>query len=135
LKQLLYYRFLLPDSPLMPLNRIAYHASPISRTGIRMTSTIVGKSGRVYIQREVLRERKDPRLSILKAGYVVQISHLGLRLTKVVLDLMTSLSSKCVSKLFYDLSLRLAANFPKSRQLRMHADFNEDENVLIYLYY
>lgn len=38
-------------------------------------------------------------------------------------------------KLFYDLSLRLAADFPKSRRLRMHVDSNEDENALIYPYY
>lgn len=55
----------------MLLNRLAYEVSPISRTGIiRTVSTIVGKSGRVYIQREVLQERKDPRLSIFKAEYV-----------------------------------------------------------------
>jgi serine/threonine protein kinase len=40
-----------------------------------------------------------------------------------------------VSKPFYDLSLRLAADFPESRQLRMHVDSNEDEHVLIYPYY
>lgn len=34
-----------------------------------MASTIVGKSGRVYMQREVLQERKDPRLNIFKAEY------------------------------------------------------------------
>jgi hypothetical protein len=35
-------------------NRLAYHMSPIPRIGIRMASTIVGESGRVHIQREVL---------------------------------------------------------------------------------
>ena len=61
-----------------------------------MASTIVGKSGRVYIQLEVLQERKDPRLNIFKAEYVIQIPHLEFRSTKVVLDLMTSLSSSSV---------------------------------------
>jgi serine/threonine protein kinase len=42
---------------------------------------------------------------------------------------------KRVSKPFLDLSLRLAAEFPKSRRLRMHVDLNEDKNVLIYPYY
>ncbi|KAI4941938.1 hypothetical protein J4E91_010488 [Alternaria rosae] len=83
-----------------------------------MASTIVGKSGRVYIQREVLQERKDPRLNIFKAESHDQ-----------------SFVFKRVSKPFYDLSLRLAADFPESRRLRMHVDLNEDENVLIYPYY
>ena len=40
-----------------------------------------------------------------------------------------------MSKPFYDLSLRLAADFPKSRRLRVHIDTNEDEDILIYPYY
>jgi serine/threonine protein kinase len=40
-----------------------------------------------------------------------------------------------VSKSFYDLSLRLTVDFPESRRLRMHVDFNEDNNILIYPYY
>lgn len=40
-----------------------------------------------------------------------------------------------VAKPFYDLSLRLAADFPESRRLRMHADSSEEENVLIYPFY
>jgi hypothetical protein len=67
----------------MLLNRLAYQISPISRIGIRMASTIVGKSGRVYIQREVLQERKDPRLNIFKAEYVEYNLHLDFCLTKV----------------------------------------------------
>lgn len=42
---------------------------------------------------------------------------------------------KRVSQPFYDLSLRLAAEFPESRRFRMHVDFNEDEQILIYPYY
>lgn len=42
---------------------------------------------------------------------------------------------KRVSKPFFDLSLRLAAEFPRSRRLRMHVDFNKDENVFSYPYY
>jgi hypothetical protein len=33
------------------------------------------------------------------------------------------------------MSLRLAADFPESRQLRMHLDSNEEEKLLIYPYY
>ena len=40
-----------------------------------------------------------------------------------------------MSKLFYNLSLRLAADFPKSRRLRIHVNLKEDENFLIYPYY
>ncbi|KAF1355930.1 kinase-like protein [Lizonia empirigonia] len=105
----------------MLLNRLAYHISPTSRIGIRMASTIVGKSGRVYIQREVLQECEDPRLNVFKAD------HFGSHDQSFVF--------KRVSKPCYDLSLRLAADFPESRRLRMHVDLNEDENVLIYPYY
>jgi hypothetical protein len=44
----------------MLLSRLVRSISPIPRTGIKMASTVVGKSGREYIQREVLVERKDP---------------------------------------------------------------------------
>jgi serine/threonine protein kinase len=40
-----------------------------------------------------------------------------------------------MSKPFFDLSLRLAADFPESRRLRMHVDLNEDKNILVYPYY
>lgn len=58
----------------MSLNRIACH-KPLSRiayrTSIRMASTIVGKSGRVYVQSEVLQlHREDRKLSVFKAEYV-----------------------------------------------------------------
>ncbi|CAN9302391.1 unnamed protein product [Alternaria alternata] len=33
------------------------------------------------------------------------------------------------------MSLRLAADFPESRRLRMHVDSNDEENLLIYPYY
>ncbi|KAH3987681.1 hypothetical protein HBI25_002350 [Parastagonospora nodorum] len=95
-------------SQLMLLSRFAHHTPYIARTGIRSASTIVGKSGR----------REDPRLSIHKAESQGQ-----------------SLVFKRVSKAFFNLSLRLAAEFPQSRRLRMHVDSNEEENVLIYPYY
>jgi hypothetical protein len=37
-----------------------------------MASTVVGNSGRVYMECGVLQERKDPRLSIFKAKYVIK---------------------------------------------------------------
>lgn len=55
----------------MLVNRLAYHISPISHACIRLASTIAGKSGRVYVQREVLQEHKDPRWNIFKAEYVI----------------------------------------------------------------
>lgn len=61
----------------MVLYRIACH-TPISRlayrTNIRMASTIVGKSGRVYVQGEMLqRHREDDKLSVFKAEYVLNL--------------------------------------------------------------
>lgn len=67
----------------MPLNRLARHKpfSPLAyRTFMRMSSTIVGQSGRVYTQGEVLqRHHGDHKLSIFKAEYVsntMSLSHL-----------------------------------------------------------
>lgn len=57
----------------MSLNRLACY-TPFSRlasTGIRMASAIVGKSGRVYVQGEVLQHhREDHKFSVFKAEYV-----------------------------------------------------------------
>ncbi|KAL6703216.1 hypothetical protein ACN47E_010078 [Coniothyrium glycines] len=102
----------------MSINHLSCHMCSIPRLGIRRASTIAGKSGHVYIQREVLQERKDPRLNIFRAESHGQ-----------------SFVSKRVSKPFYDLSLRLAVDVPESRRLRMHVDSNEGENILIYPYY
>ena len=77
----------------MSLNRLACY-SPFSRlayrTSIRMTSTIVGKSGRVYVQSEMLRRhREEHKLSIFKAEYgsnalpFSQLSHISDYLTQV----------------------------------------------------
>ena len=64
----------------MLLSCLAHYMPFIARTSIRSAYTIVGNSGRAYTQREVLQEREDPRLSILKAEYVVQILHSGPRM-------------------------------------------------------
>jgi hypothetical protein len=72
----------------MPLNRLARH-TPLGRLvyrpAIRMASTIVGKSGSVYVQGEVLQRRQDPKLSIFKAECVSNFSLLtcGLALSLI----------------------------------------------------
>jgi hypothetical protein len=49
-------------SRFLPVSQITH------RTGIRMASTIVGDSGRVYVKGDVLRRnREDHNLSIFKA--------------------------------------------------------------------
>ncbi|KAJ2907246.1 kinase-like domain-containing protein [Zalerion maritima] len=84
-----------------------------------MASTIVGKSGRVYIQGEVLqRPREDHKLSMFKAE-----SGNG------------SFVFKRVPRPFYHLSLRLAAEFAGSCRLRMPVDCNQGEGVLVYPYF
>ncbi|KAL1794595.1 hypothetical protein ACET3X_006411 [Alternaria dauci] len=102
----------------MLLSRLAHRISPTPRIGIRLSSTIVGKSGREYIQREVLSEPKDTRSNIFKAESHDQ-----------------SFVSKRVPESYYDVSLRLAADFPHSRRLRLHVDSNDEEKLLIYPYY
>lgn len=85
----------------MSLNRLAYHtprSRHVYRTSIRMASTIVGQSGRVYVQGEVLqRNRKDHKLSIFKTQYV----HFSFVL-------------KHVSSQDFDFSSRLASEFAGS---------------------
>ncbi|KAI0009492.1 kinase-like domain-containing protein [Xylariaceae sp. FL0662B] len=84
-----------------------------------MASTIVGKSGRVYSQGEVLQlNRMDHKLSIFKAESGNEC-----------------FVFKRVSRPFYDLSLRLATEFAGSRRLRMHIDCNQEEGILVYPYF
>ncbi|KAE9971491.1 hypothetical protein BLS_003901 [Venturia inaequalis] len=84
-----------------------------------MASTIVGKSGRVYVQGEMLqRHREDEKLSVFKAESGNQ-----------------SFVLKSVTRPFYDLSLRLAGEFAGSRRLRMPVDCNQEHGILIYPYF
>ncbi|KAI0189918.1 protein kinase [Xylaria flabelliformis] len=106
----------------MPLNRLARDI-PFSRlahrTGIRNVPTIVGQSGRVYLQGEVLqRHREDHNLSVFKAESENK-----------------SFVIKRVLRPFYNRSFRLAAEFTGCRWLRMHIDRNQEEVILIYPYY
>jgi serine/threonine protein kinase len=119
----------------MILSCLSYRSFPVVRTSIRMASTIVSKSGHVYNQREVLQEREDPRLSIFRAEYVIQYHTWDFAQQSWFRSQDQSFVFKRVSKPFYDLSLRLAADFPQSRRLRIHVDSNENENILIYPYY
>ena len=76
LKQYPLYEPLIPKSLVMLLNRLAHRMFSTSRIGIRLASTILGKSGREYVQREVLAERKDAPSSIFKAEYVTELPRL-----------------------------------------------------------
>ncbi|KAF2865181.1 kinase-like domain-containing protein [Massariosphaeria phaeospora] len=79
-----------------------------------MASSIVGESGHLYVQGEVLqRHREDPKLIIFKAESENE-----------------PFVFKRVPRPFYDLSLRLAAEFAGSRRLRMHIDCNQEEGIL-----
>lgn len=115
-----------------PFARLAYRGS------IRMASTIVGKSGRVYVQGEVpQRHRQDHKLSVFKAEYVPN-SSLSTFLTFWPVGSRSGNESfvyKCVSRPFYYHSLRLAAEFAGSRRLRMHVDCNEEDCILVYPYF
>ena len=42
---------------------------------------------------------------------------------------------KRVSKPFYELSQRLAAEFAGTRRLRMHTDCNQEQRILVYPYF
>jgi hypothetical protein len=40
------------------------------RTVIRMASSVIGKSGRVYVPEKVLQRQREAKLSVMKAEYV-----------------------------------------------------------------
>ncbi|AEO58481.1 kinase-like protein [Thermothelomyces thermophilus ATCC 42464] len=106
----------------MYFNRLA-HTAYLSRLGsrnsLRMASTILGASGREYIQGEVLqRDPKDNKARIFKAGCGNE-----------------SFVFKHVSQPFYDLSQHLALEFAGSSRLRVHVDANQDERILVYPYF
>lgn len=64
-----------PTRPVSCLSRLACRAPynpPLCRTSIRMASTIVGQSGRKYIQGEVLQcHRQDPKFNVYQAQSVL----------------------------------------------------------------
>ncbi|KAI1425971.1 kinase-like domain-containing protein [Xylaria sp. FL1777] len=96
-----------------PLGRLVHH------TSVRMASTIVGQSGRVYVEGEVLWPcREDHKLSVFKAESENE-----------------SFVFKRVPKSFYDMSLRLAVELRGSRRLRIHIDCNQEEGILVYPYF
>ncbi|KAI9711553.1 MAG: hypothetical protein M1820_002118 [Bogoriella megaspora] len=101
------------------MRAIHYPLIFVYRTSIRMVSTIVGKSGRKYIQGELLQHHpKDHMLSVFRAESANE-----------------SFVLKRVSRPFYNLSLRLAAEVRGSRRLRLHIDCNEEETILVYPYF
>ncbi|KAI5860034.1 kinase-like domain-containing protein [Durotheca rogersii] len=102
----------------MPLACYSLFGRLAYRTSIRMASTIVGKSGRVYVQGEVLQRNRGEKFSIFKAESGNE-----------------SFVLKRVQRPFYDMSLRLAAEFAGTRRLRMHIDCNEEEGILVYPYF
>lgn len=96
----------------MFLKLLAFHA-PLSalayRTSIRMASTVVGKSGRVYVQGEILqRHREDQNLNVFKAEYVTSSitfsklsnisdpSHLGPRMSLLSSSVSLGRSTICL---------------------------------------
>ncbi|EPE05817.1 serine threonine protein kinase [Ophiostoma piceae UAMH 11346] len=90
-----------------------------SHLATRMASTLVGASGRVYTQLEVLRldhRTKEPRIFKAQCGS----------------DLFVY---KRVSESFFGLSQELATTFHDTDCLRMHTDYNEDQHVLVYPYF
>ncbi|KAL2192951.1 kinase-like protein [Corynascus similis CBS 632.67] len=106
----------------MYLNRLA-HTAYLSRLGsrnsLRLASTVLGASGREYIQGEVFqRDPKDNKPRIFKARCGNE-----------------SFVFKHVSQPFYDLSHHLALEFAGSSRLRVHVDANQDERILVYPYF
>ncbi|KAF2724743.1 kinase-like protein [Polychaeton citri CBS 116435] len=84
-----------------------------------MNSAIAGDSGRTYTGGKVLRRHpQDSRFDI----FTIESAD-------------KSFISKRVPKPFFDLSQRIANDFPSSRRLRMHVDCNSKESILVYTYF
>ncbi|XMA19889.1 hypothetical protein WAI453_012680 [Rhynchosporium graminicola] len=84
-----------------------------------MSSTIVGQSGRKYVQGSVLqRHPKNPELSVYQANCGSE-----------------SFVFKRVSESFFTLSQTLKSEFAGTSRLRMHIDHNQEEHILVYKYF
>ncbi|KAL5329987.1 hypothetical protein ACEPPN_003509 [Leptodophora sp. 'Broadleaf-Isolate-01'] len=83
-----------------------------------MASSVIGKSGRVYVQDKVLQRQWEEKSNILRAESENEFFVL-----------------KPVRRPFYELSRTLAAELAGSRRLRMHIDCNEIEDILVYPYF
>ncbi|KAK3905329.1 kinase-like protein, partial [Staphylotrichum tortipilum] len=86
-------------------------------TSIRTASTVVGKSGRIYIEGDLLRRRRDDR-NTFKAESGNE-----------------SFVLKHVPTPFYRLSTFLPRVFSGARRLRLAVDSSDDDNVLVYPYF
>ncbi|KAM5442569.1 hypothetical protein MferCBS31731_002448 [Microsporum ferrugineum] len=87
--------------------------------GVRMSSTLVGRSGREYVRDKILKQNpKRPDLNV----YLARSDNQNFVL-------------KRVSDSIFSLSLDLKQEFPEIRRLRVHIDENEEEKVLIYEYF
>lgn len=102
---------------------------------LRRVSTFVGKSGRVYTQREELqRHRLDPGFSVFRAEcasmHLLSKGFTGY-LANVPKSNDESVVFTRVSKTF-DLSHRPAADIADSRRLRMYVVCHQEEGILFY---
>ncbi|KAL6240886.1 hypothetical protein RBB50_012145 [Rhinocladiella similis] len=86
---------------------------------VRMSSTLVGHSGRVYIRDKILQAHpKNPGLNVYLARWQDKPFVL-----------------KSVSQSIFELSQELEHEFGDSLRLRTHIDYNEEERVLVYEYF
>merc|ERR1712130_493866 len=86
---------------------------------VRMSSTLVGRSGHVYVRDSILQTHPNkPELNI----YLAHCEHRPFVL-------------KPASQSIFELSQELKYEFGASPRLRTHIDDNEDERVLVYEYY
>lgn len=100
---------------------LSFTRSLSPRPATRMASTLVGASGRVYTELDVLRlnpRTKEPQIFKAQCGNDFFVY-------------------KGVSESVFALSQELAATFGNTSRLRMHTDYkkDKDEHVLVYPYF
>ena len=101
-----------------------------------MASTIVGKSGRVYTQGEMLRRRRNER-NTFKAKYAFSLLSIARVFSHhLVRSENESFLLKHVPKSYFTVCTQyFSLWFAGTRRLRMHVDCNDEERVLVYPYF
>ncbi|KAG5297219.1 serine/threonine protein kinase [Histoplasma ohiense] len=98
------------------MTRVMLFARSCCIRGVRMASTLIGRSGREYLRDKILKHNsKSPDLSV----YLARCGNEYFVL-------------KHVSPSIFEQSLELMQEFPETHRLQVHDDDNEAEQILIY---
>lgn len=110
--------------------------SIVQRLQKRMASTVTGRCGRVYTLGSILQRPRQGTLGIHQAGYV--------KTRNFTNKIFRCQKSRCRGETYavkrvppsrFGWLQRLETQLRSSQHLRVHTDYNEEENLLIYPFY